>query len=89
MIGLSAIRSCGNQKRSDEDRTYRFEESFLTSCLIRYRVEISESSEEFSGTCNLRVPRSSHRTSVEGTEREGVSLNQYVGTLLAARDADA
>jgi predicted RNase H-like HicB family nuclease len=45
--------------------------------------------EEYSGRFNLRVPRSLHRTLVEGAERDGVSLNQYVTALLARRDADA
>lgn len=45
--------------------------------------------EEYSGKFNLRIPRSLHRQLAESAEREGVSLNQYVGTLLAARDADA
>jgi len=43
--------------------------------------------EEYSGKFNLRIPRSLHRQLAESAEREGVSLNQYVATLLAARDA--
>jgi len=45
--------------------------------------------EEYSGKFNLRIPRSLHRRLAESAEREDVSLNQYVATLLAARDADA
>lgn len=45
--------------------------------------------EEYSGKFNLRIPRSLHRRLAESAEREGVSLNQHVATLLAARDADA
>ncbi|MDI3339268.1 MAG: type II toxin-antitoxin system HicB family antitoxin [Sphaerobacter sp.] len=45
--------------------------------------------EEYSGRFNVRLPRSLHRALVESAEREGVSLNQYVATLLARRDADA
>src|SRR5579883_436313 len=44
--------------------------------------------EEYSGKFNLRIPRSLHRRLVESAERDGVSLNQYVETLLARRDAE-
>ncbi|MEX2314111.1 MAG: toxin-antitoxin system HicB family antitoxin [Thermomicrobiales bacterium] len=45
--------------------------------------------EEYSGRFNVRIPRSLHRNLVESAERDGVSLNQYVLTLLAQRDAQA
>lgn len=44
--------------------------------------------EEYSGKFNLRIPRSLHRTLAEAAEREGVSLNQYVLTLLAQGHAE-
>lgn len=43
----------------------------------------------YSGKFVLRLPRSLHRTLAESAEREGVSLNQYVATLLARGDAQA
>ncbi len=43
--------------------------------------------EEYSGKFNLRLPRSLHRELAEEAQRDGVSLNQYVVTLLARRDA--
>ncbi len=54
-------------------------------------LEIPEPSypEEYSGRFNLRIPRSLHRKLAESAEREGVSLNQYVATLLARGDAQA
>ena len=45
--------------------------------------------EEYSGRFNLRLPRSLHRSLAEAAEREGVSLNQYVVSLLARGDAQA
>lgn len=45
--------------------------------------------EEYSGRFNLRLPRSLHRALAESAKREGVSLNQYVVSLLARRDANA
>lgn len=43
--------------------------------------------EEYSGKFNLRLPRSLHRSLAEAAERQGVSLNQHVLTLLARGDA--
>lgn len=43
--------------------------------------------EEYSGKFVVRIPRSLHRTLAESAEHEGVSLNQYVATLLARGDA--
>lgn len=43
--------------------------------------------EEYSGKFVLRIPRSLHRALAESAEREHVSLNQYVATLLARGDA--
>lgn len=45
--------------------------------------------EEYSGKFNLRLPRSLHRQLAESAERDGISLNQYVVSLLSRRDADA
>jgi antitoxin HicB len=38
---------------------------------------------DYSGKFIVRVPRSLHRTLAESAERDGVSLNAYVTTLLA------
>lgn len=42
---------------------------------------------EYSGKFNLRIPRSLHQRLAESAEREGVSLNQYVTSLLAENNA--
>ena len=39
--------------------------------------------DEYSGKFVVRVPRSLHRDLVIQAEREGVSLNQYINTILA------
>ena len=43
--------------------------------------------EEYSGKFNVRLPRSLHRRLAEGAAREGVSLNQYLSSLVATNDA--
>lgn len=45
--------------------------------------------EEYSGKFNLRLPRSLHRSLAAGAENEGVSLNQYVVTVLSRGDSQA
>ncbi|MBI2760594.1 MAG: toxin-antitoxin system HicB family antitoxin [Chloroflexi bacterium] len=45
--------------------------------------------DEFSGKFIVRLPRSLHRSLSESAEREGVSLNQYVVSLLARGDSQA
>jgi antitoxin HicB len=43
--------------------------------------------EEYSGKFNLRIAKSLHRRLVESAERDAVSLNQYVMSLLDKGDA--
>ena len=43
--------------------------------------------ERFSGKFALRLPKSLHCRLAESAEREGISLNQYIVTLLAERNA--
>ncbi len=45
--------------------------------------------EAYSGKFNVRLTRALHQALAEGSERAGVSLNQYVATLLARGDAQA
>lgn len=39
--------------------------------------------EEFSGKFSVRLPKSLHRDLVDRAEREGVSLNQYITSVLS------
>ena len=49
------------------------------------RIPMPSYPEEYSGKFNLRLPRSLHRRLAELADREGVSLNQCVVSLLAER----
>jgi len=40
--------------------------------------------EEYSGKILIRIPKSLHRTLARVAKQEGVSLNQYIASLLAA-----
>jgi len=52
-------------------------------------IEIQEpdSLEDYSGQFKLRIPRSLHRSLVEHSKREGISINQYCVYLLSKNDA--
>lgn len=39
--------------------------------------------EEYSGKFTLRIPKSLHKELAERAEKEGMSLNQYVGNIIA------
>jgi len=47
-------------------------------------IPLPRDMEEYSGKFMVRIPRSLHRNLVRAAKREGVSLNQYVTSLLAA-----
>lgn len=51
-------------------------------------VEIYEpdSLEDYSGQFKLRIPRSLHRSLVQHSRREGISMNQYCVYLLSKND---
>jgi antitoxin HicB len=47
-------------------------------------IPLPRDMEEYSGKFLVRIPRSLHRNLVRSAKREGVSLNQYIASLLAA-----
>lgn len=47
-------------------------------------IPLPRDMEEYSGKFMVRIPRGLHRNLVRAAKREGVSLNQYVNSLLAA-----
>ena len=46
-------------------------------------VPLPSTENEYSGRLLLRIPKSLHRHLSEGAEKEGVSLNQYILSLLS------
>ncbi len=47
-------------------------------------IPLPSSNDSYSGKLLLRMPKSLHRRLAETSEREGVSLNQYIVSLLSA-----
>ena len=71
---------------AEEIRTLWLETAYAQEEL---EIPLPSYPEEYSGRFNLRLPRSLHRALAEAAECEGVSLNQYVVSLLARGDAQA
>lgn len=46
-------------------------------------IPLPETEREYSGRFVVRMPKSLHRRLAEGAEQEGVSLNQYILSLLS------
>ncbi len=63
-------------------------EWFFTALEDGLDIPLPESMREVkqSGKFALRMPKSLHQKLAEGAESEGVSLNQYIVTLLAERN---
>ena len=61
----------------------------LSSTALEEGIEIHEpdSLDEYSGQFKLRIPRSLHRSLVEHSKKEGISMNQYCVYLLSRNDA--
>ena len=47
-------------------------------------IPLPRDMEEYTGKFIVRIPKSLHRNLVHAARREGVSLNQYVTSLLSA-----
>ena len=47
-------------------------------------IPLPRTDEEYSGKFMIRIPKHLHRRSAEKARREGVSLNQYVESILSA-----
>ena len=71
---------------AEEIRTLWLETAYAQEEL---EIPLPSYPEEYSGRFNLRLPRSLHHALAEAAECEGVSLKQYVVSLLARGDAQA
>ncbi len=50
----------------------------------KHNIPLPKGIEEYTGKFLVRIPRSLHRALVKTAKREGVSLNQFVASLLSA-----
>ena len=85
---LPGCITCGETMESDISNAMDAKKTWLESA-IETGIEIHEPDnlEEYSGQFKLRIPRSLHRSLVEHSKREGISMNQYCVYLLSKNDA--
>lgn len=85
---LPGCISCGETVESALENAKDAKKEWIKAALEE-NIEIPEpdSLENYSGQFKLRIPRSLHRSLVEHSQREGISMNQYCVYLLAKNDA--
>lgn len=85
---LPGCLTCGETIESAVANAIDAKKAWLEAALEE-GIEIHEpdSLDEYSGQFKLRIPRSLHRSLVEHSKKEGISMNQYCVYLLSKNDA--
>lgn len=85
---LPGCLTCGETIESAVENAIDAKKAWLEAALEE-GIEIYEpnSLEDYSGQFKLRIPKSLHRSLVENSRREGISMNQYCVYLLSRNDA--
>ena len=85
---LPGCLTCGETIESAVANAIDAKKAWLEAALEE-GIEIHEpdSLDEYSGQFKLRIPRSLHRSLVERSEKEGISVNQCCVYLLSRNDA--
>jgi len=86
ILEFSGCFADGNSANEAMENLTRAAESWIETCLEQ-GLEIPKPfmNQDFGGKVALRLPRSLHRQAVRFAERDGVSLNQFLVTAIAAR----
>ena len=85
--GVRELRGCMTEADSYEDAVRQIRDAMRA--WIEDALESGDSipvpsdEQEFSGKFSLRLPKSLHRDLVLQAKREGVSLNQYITSVLS------
>ena len=85
---LPGCLTCGETIEAAVENALDAKRAWLEAA-IEDGIDIAEahSTEEYSGQFKLRIPKSLHKTLVEHSKREGISMNQYCMYLLSKNDA--
>lgn len=85
---LPGCLTCGDTIESAIQNAYDAKREWLIAAMEE-GVEIPEpdSLDNYSGQFKLRIPKSLHRSLMEHSKREGISMNQYCVYLLSMNDA--
>lgn len=81
------LRGCITEADSYEEAIHQIRDAMLVWITDAVKsgdpVPEPKAEEAFSGKFSVRLPKSLHRDLVQQAEREGVSLNQYITTVLS------
>ncbi len=84
---IKELPGCLTQGETREEAMENIEDARILWITTAYEhgddIPLPSTEVQFSGKVLLRMPRSLHRKLAEGSEREGVSLNQYIVSLLS------
>lgn len=85
---LPGCITCGNTLESAVTNAVDAKKAWIEAALEE-GIEIPEpdSLDDYSGQFKLRIPRSLHKSLVEHSRKEGISMNQYCVYLLSKNDA--
>lgn len=90
VIGVQELPGCLSQGETPAEAMSRIREAmeaWIQSCIDDGKPVPEPGAppaEDFSGKFGVRVPKSVHRALAAAAEREGVSMNLFVATTLAA-----
>jgi predicted RNase H-like HicB family nuclease len=85
---LPGCITCGETIETAIENAADAKRSWIEAALEEgIEIQVPERLEDYSGQFKLRIPRSLHKSLVEHSKREGISMNQYCVYLLSKNDA--
>ena len=81
---LPGCITCGSTITDAVNNAEDAKKAWLLSAIEEHiKIAEPESAQSYSGQFKLRIPKTLHKTLVEDSKKEGVSMNQYCVYLLA------
>lgn len=85
---LPGCITCGETVEKAVENANDAKKAWLEAALEEgLEIQEPEELEGYSGQFKLRIPKSLHKSLVEHSKREGISMNQYCMYLLSKNDA--
>lgn len=87
VVWVEELKGCVSQGDTAAEATEMIDEAMRLWIEVQieegWDVPLPREDPEYSGKLMLRLPRTLHGELAEGARHDGVSLNQYISTLLA------
>ena len=81
---LPGCITCGSTITDAVNNAEDAKKAWLLSAIEEHiKIAEPESAQSYSGQFKLRIPKTLHKTLVEDSKKEGISMNQYCVYLLA------